>query len=74
MSAYSLHFVLLKRQLSPSGRDEKPRVPEPLVFCIPMRRQCCCKIIAVLQFTGQVFTGQVVAAQLFDGDFVHWQL
>ena len=56
-----------------SGRDEKPRVPEPLVLCIPMRRQRCCEVTAVLQFARQVSAGQVVAAQLFDGDFVDWQ-
>ena len=38
-----------------------------------MRRQRCCEFTAVLQFARQVFAGQVVAAQLFDGDFVDWQ-
>ena len=57
-----------------SGRDEKPCVLIPLVLCIPMRRQCCCEVIAVLQFARQVSAGQVVAAQLFDGEFVDWQL
>ena len=63
-----------KDNSSLSGRDEKPCVPEPLVLCIPMRRQRCSEVTAVLQFARQVFAGQVVAAQLFDGNFVDWQL
>ena len=63
------HCILFYRKdnSSLSGRDEKPRVPEPLVLCIPMRCQRCCEVTAVLQFARQVFAGQVVAAQLFDG-------
>ena len=69
------HCILFYRKdnSSLSGRDEKPCVPEPLVLCIPMRRQRCCEVTAVLQFARQVSAGQVVAAQLFDGDFVDWQ-
>ena len=70
-----VHCILFYRKdnSSLSGRDEKPRVPEPLVLCIPMRRQRCCEVTAVLQFARQVFAGQVVAAQLFDGEVVDWQ-
>ena len=69
------HCILFYRKDNSllSGREEKPRVPEPLVLCIPMRRQRCCEVTAVPRFARQVSADQVVAAQLFDGEFVDWQ-